>query len=154
MSYNAFKVLHLFGVVVFLGNIIVTGLWKAMADRTKNPPVIAFAQQLVTLTDWIFTAGGAAFLLLGAYGMAFVAGLDLGRQAWLIWGQILFAISGVIWVVLLIPIQIAQAGQSRTFAAGGAIPQSYWRLGRRWMIWGTIATVIPLINLYLMVFKP
>jgi len=154
MSYNAFKVVHLFGVVVFLGNIVVTALWKAMADRTKNPLVIAFAQQLVTLTDWIFTAGGAAFLILGAYGMALVAGLDLRGQTWLIWGQILFAISGVIWVVILIPIQIAQARESRSFAAEGAIPESYWSLGRRWMMWGTIATVIPLINLYLMVFKP
>jgi hypothetical protein len=25
MSYNAFKVIHLLGVIVFLGNIIVTG---------------------------------------------------------------------------------------------------------------------------------
>ena len=34
MSYNAFKVIHLFGVVLFLGNIIVTALWKMLADRT------------------------------------------------------------------------------------------------------------------------
>jgi len=63
MSYNAFKVVHLFGVVIFLGNIIVTALWKVMADRTDNPRIIAYAQRLVTLTDWIFTAGGVAFLV-------------------------------------------------------------------------------------------
>ena len=34
MSYNAFKVIHLLGVVLFLGNIIVTALWKMLADRT------------------------------------------------------------------------------------------------------------------------
>jgi len=28
MSYNAFKVIHLLGVILFLGNIIVTALWK------------------------------------------------------------------------------------------------------------------------------
>jgi uncharacterized membrane protein len=58
MSYNAFKVMHLLGVVMFLGNIIVTALWKAMADQTNEPHVIAFAQRLVTLTDCIFTGGG------------------------------------------------------------------------------------------------
>jgi uncharacterized membrane protein len=67
MSYNAFKMIHLLGVVVFLGNIIVTALWKALADRTADPPVIAFAQRLVTLTDWIFTAGGALLIVIGGY---------------------------------------------------------------------------------------
>jgi hypothetical protein len=37
MSYNAFKVVHLLGVVLFLGNIIVTALWKMLADRTREP---------------------------------------------------------------------------------------------------------------------
>ena len=49
MSYQAFKVVHLFGVVVFLGNIIVTALWKVMADRTAEARIIAYAQDLVTL---------------------------------------------------------------------------------------------------------
>jgi hypothetical protein len=43
---------------------------------------------------------------------------------------------------------------SVAFAAGGPIPESYWRLGRRWAIWGAIATLVPLCNLYFMVFKP
>jgi uncharacterized membrane protein len=143
MLYGTFKVVHLFGVIVFLGNIIVTALWKVLADRTGEPRIIAYAQQLVTLTDWIFTAGGVALILIGAYGMAFVAGLDL-RQTWLVWGQGLLAVSGLIWVLVLIPTQIAQARQARAFAAGGAIPDSYWRHGRRWMVWGVVATIIPL----------
>src|SRR5215471_21398342 len=112
MSYDAFKVVHLFGVVLFLGNIIVTGAWKVMADRTGDPRIIAYAQRLVTLTDWIFTAGGVALLLVGAYGMAAVAGLDLRGTTWLVWGQALLIASGVIWIALLIPTQIAQARQA------------------------------------------
>jgi uncharacterized membrane protein len=154
MSYNAFKVVHLFGVVIFLGNIIVTALWKVMADRTDNPRIIAYAQRLVTLTDWIFTAGGVAFLVVGAYGMALVADLDLRGTTWLVWGQLLLAISGLIWVLILIPTQIAQARQARVFDSGGLIPDTYWRYNRRWVIWGVIATIVPLANLYFMVFKP
>jgi uncharacterized membrane protein len=154
MSYNLSKVIHLLGVIVFLGNIIVTGMWKVLADRTGEPRVIAYAQRLVTITDWAFTAGGVVLILLGAYGMASAAGLDLRGETWLVWGQSLFGVSGLIWVLVLIPTQIAQARQARAFAAGGAIPESYWRHGRRWAIWGTIATVVPLANLYVMVFKP
>jgi uncharacterized membrane protein len=153
MTYNAFKVIHLLGVVFFLGNIIVTGVWKVLADRTGEPRVIGFAQHLVTLTDWIFTAGGVLLILVGAYGMAFTAGLDL-RQSWLVWGQALFAASGLIWILVLIPTQIVQARQARAFLSGGTVPESYWRHGRRWYVWGTIATLIPLANLYVMVFKP
>jgi uncharacterized membrane protein len=150
MSYETFKVVHLLGVILFLGNIIVTGVWKVLADRTGEPRVIAYAQRLVTLTDWIFTAGGVALILIGAYGMAAVGHLDLRGSAWLIWGQAIFVASGVIWLIILIPTQILQARQARAFAEGGAIPQSYWRHERRWVIWGTIATA----NLYFMVFKP
>jgi uncharacterized membrane protein len=154
MSYEAFKVVHLFGVVVFLGNIIVTALWKVMADRTGEPQIVAYAQRLVTLTDWIFTAGGVALILIGGYGMAAVAGLDLRGTTWLVWGQAVLIASGLIWIAVLIPTQMAQARAARAFAQGGAIPRSYWRQSRRWMIWGIIATIVPLVNLYIMVFKP
>jgi uncharacterized membrane protein len=153
MSYAAFKVLHVFGVVLFLGNIIVTAFWKSFADRTKDARVVAFAQRLVTLTDWVFTLGGIVLLVIGAYGMVFTGGLDL-RQTWLIWGQSLFAASGVIWVVVLLPVQTAQARLARGFAAGGEISQRYWDLNRHWLVWGIVATVLPLANLYFMIVKP
>jgi uncharacterized membrane protein len=154
MAYDAFKVVHLFGVILFLGNIIVTAVWKVMADRTGDSRIIAYAQQLLTLTDWIFTAGGAVLLLVGAYGVAAVAGLNLHGPTWLIWGQALFVVSGLIWIIIFIPTQIAQARQAPAFASGAPIPESYWRHNRRWVVWGVIATLVPLANLYFMVFKP
>jgi uncharacterized membrane protein len=86
-SYAAFKIIHLLGVALFLGNIIVTGVWKYYADRTKCPRVIGFAQRLVTLTDWAFTLGGVILILIGGYGMARLAGYDLFERSWLLLGQ-------------------------------------------------------------------
>ncbi|MGA2636630.1 DUF2269 family protein [Methylocella sp.] len=63
------------GIVLFLGNIIGTGVWRAFADRTRNAEVIAFAQRLVTLTDWAFTLSGVVLILVGGYGMASAAGM-------------------------------------------------------------------------------
>ena len=57
VDYLVFKLVHIFGIILFLGNIIVTALWKVQADRTRDPRIIAFAQRLVTLTDWVFTFG-------------------------------------------------------------------------------------------------
>jgi uncharacterized membrane protein len=135
--YTAFKVIHLLGVVLFLGNIIVTALWKTLADRTREPRVIAYAQHLVTVTDWVFTAGGVLLIVIGAYGMVATGGLDPFGTPWLLLGQALLLAPGVIWVVVLIPTQIAQARLARGFAAGGLIPEGHWRLNRRWLVWGS-----------------
>jgi len=151
--YTAFKIVHMLGIVLFLGNIIVTAVWKTLADRTKNPAVIGFAQHLVTVTDWVFTLGGVILILTGGYGMANAAGYDL-KSGWLLLGQSLLIASGVVWVAILIPLQIRQARLARGFENGAEIPPLYWRLNRYWYFWGILATVIPLANLYVMVAKP
>lgn len=153
-TYLLLKTLHIFGVVIFLGNIIVTGWWKVMADKTKNPVIIAFAQRQVTLTDYIFTFGGVAIVLGTGIGNAMLQDMDYLKINWLAWGYWLFVISGVIWIVILIPVQIKQARMAKQFVEGEEIPALYWKLGRVWLIFGILATVIPLANLYWMVFKP
>lgn len=153
-SYLWLKALHLLGVMLFMGNIIVTGWWKFMADRTRNPQVIAFAQHQVTLTDYVFTASGATVLFAAGWGNAALHGMDVMQINWLSWGLWLFGASGVIWVAVLIPTQIRQERMAAKFSVSGSIPQEYWRLCRRWNIWGFIATLLPLMNLYWMVLKP
>jgi len=125
-----------------------------MADRHGDPKVVAFAQRQVTLTDFVFTAGGAALVLGTGVGNAVLHGMDYLSIRWLAWGYWLFVVSGVIWIAILIPVQIKQARMARLFADGGTIPNSYWRLGRVWIVFGILATILPLANLYWMVFKP
>ena len=157
LSYDSLKILHLLGAILFIGNIIVTGWWKTMADQTGDYRIIAFAQRQVTLTDWIFTFGGVLMVLIGAFGMLSHLSDDymeqINSQRWLWWGYYLFIISGVIWVLVLLPVQIIQARMARTFAKTGEIPPRYWLYGRIWLYFGILATVIPLANLYWMVAK-
>lgn len=152
-TYLALKSLHILGVVLFVGNIVVTGWWKVMADRTRHPAIVAFAQRQVTLTDWIFTFGGSGLVVVGAYANVYLHDLPLDAP-WLVWGQVMFFASGVLWVAILIPLQIRLARLARGFAGGGAIPDEYWRLNRVWLWVGILATVLPAANLYFMVFKP
>lgn len=154
MTYEIMRFIHVFGAIIFLGNIIITALWKISADRTNNPQIIAFAQFLVTKTDWLFTFGGVVLLVIGGYGMAGIKGIDLSGETWLVWGQGLFVVSAIIWIALLIPLQIAQHKSAQKFKDGSDIPQAYWKRNRLWYIFGIIATIIPLITLYLMIIKP
>lgn len=154
MSREAWLSLHILGVVLFLGNLIVTAVWKTLADRTKNPPVVAYGQRLVTVTDLAFTATGAALIIVAGQVMAQDYGGVFSGPAWLTWGWSLFIASGVIWLTVLIPIEVLQARLARGFRDGGIIPERYWRLSRLWAIFGVIATILPLVTLYLMVVKP
>jgi len=153
-TYLLLKSLHILGAVIFLGNIIVTGWWKAMADRTGEPKIIAFAQRQVTLTDFIFTGGGVAMVLVTGVANAVIHDMDYWHIHWLAWGMWLFLASGLIWVAILIPIQVKQAHIAREFAVTGEIPENYWFLGKLWLWFGVLATVLPLLNIYWMVFKP
>jgi uncharacterized membrane protein len=154
MSHEAWLALHLLGVVLFLGNIIVTAVWKVLADRTQSPPVVAYAQRLVTVTDVVFTATGVVLIIVSGQVMAGDYGGVFSGPAWLTWGWSLFIASGVIWVAFLIPIEVMQARLARGFRDAATIPERYWRLSRMWAGFGAIATLLPLANLYLMTFKP
>ncbi len=151
-AYLWLKTIHIIGVVLFLGNIIVTGWWKVLADRTNNPQIIAFAQRQVTLTDYVFTAGGALILLVAGMLNIWLHEMPLTMK-WLMHGMGLFIVSGLIWVLVLIPTQMKQAKMAKTFAETGEIPEHYWKLCQRWNFWGFLAVITPLITVYLMVFK-
>lgn len=152
-TYLWLKVIHIFGIVIFLGNIIVTGWWKNMADITKNPQIIAYAQRQVTLTDFIFTGGGVLILLVAGMVNVYLHDMSYATK-WLGHGMAIFLFSGLIWAAVLIPVQAKQAKMAREFAVSGEIPANYWKLCTTWNVFGLLATLIPLVNLYYMVFKP
>ncbi|WP_207384446.1 DUF2269 family protein [Legionella parisiensis] len=147
------KMLHIFGVVLFLGNIIVTAFWKTLADFSKDWRIIAFSQKLVTYTDIFFTTIGVLIIAISGILMAkhYTNYLHI---KWIVWGISLFIASGVIWLSLLIPLQIKLHQIAKQFKNHQKVPDDYWRLEKSWMIFGIIATILPLMNLYWMVFKP
>ncbi len=152
-NYLWLKSMHILGIVLFLGNIIVTGWWKLMANRTRNPVIVAFAQRHVTRADWVFTLSGVLLVLAGGVGNAWLHGMSIVNTHWLAWGGALFLASGAIWVAILLPLQVSLDRMAAQFSGGGAIPDDYWRRDRLWMVFGIIATLLPMLNLYWMVFK-
>jgi uncharacterized membrane protein len=152
--YAFFKTVHIIGVVVLVGNVTITAYWKVLADRTGDTKLIAHAQHGVTVADWIFTLAGIFLILVGGYGAVAVAGLSVTGPSWLVIGQLLFAISGLVWLIILVPIQIRQARAARTLAPNTALPSQYRRDSRSWLIWGIVATVPLVAAIYVMVAKP
>ncbi len=152
--YDLLKFLHITGVVMLMGNITVTAIWKFFADRDGRPQVLGFAQKLVTYTDWAMTVWGVILTMGGGYGMAWLAGIDLFGSRWLAGAQLLFLIAGLVWLARIVPLQITQARLARDFADGGAVPAAYRRASRAWLAWGLVATVPLVAATWLMVAKP
>ena len=123
----------------------------------------------MTGTDWAFTGGGAALIILGGYGMAFHAGIPLVTVGWMLWSQVAFVVSGLLWLAVLLPIQIRQSALARDGAVidatSGAAPggraepgapplsAGYRRLARAWIAWGVIATLPLVAALWMMLAK-
>ncbi len=152
LMYAAFKFLHILGVILLLGNVTASAVWKVFANRTRHAVIIAFAQRLVTYTDWSLTLGGVLLIAVGGYGMAFVADINL-LAGWLFWGQALFVASGLVWLIKLVPLQIAQSRYIERLHTAGEVDEGYWGLCRAWIFWGAVATVPLVVAVFLMIAK-
>jgi uncharacterized membrane protein len=137
------KVIHLVCACLFLGNVIVSGVWALLAERTRNHAIIQFSNKMVLITDVMFTLVGAVGVVWTGHGMAVNFGGGASHP-WIQWSYWLLTFSGLIWLFVLVPIQLKQHSE---------ITEDYWRLSRIWKIAGAISTVLPLPIVYFMVTK-
>jgi len=146
--YLVLKLVHLIGVVLFLGNITVGVFWKSYADVTRNPAIIARTIDGIIKADRIFTIPGLLLLLIGGIGAAQVGGLPILSTGWILWGLTALILSGIAFA----PLSRTQRALSAAANAGNL--QEYDRLAGSWNIWGTLGLVFPIIAFVLMILKP
>jgi uncharacterized membrane protein len=146
--YLLLKLLHLAGVVFFLGNITVGVFWKSFADRSRNLTIMANTMDGIIRADRIFTIPGIIMLLAGGLGAAFVGGYPILSTGWILWGLTLFILSGLAFG----PLSRAQRAIAAAAHAGNL--EEYERLSKGWTTWGTIALVLPIIAFVIMILKP
>ncbi len=150
------KTLHVFAVVLFLGNIITGLFWKAHADRTGDPSLMTHALHGIIRSDRWFTLPAAAVILVTGFAAAGVSKLSVFDEEWIWWSLVLFGLSGLAFAVKVAPLQtrmyrLALAGASDT---NDFDLKSYKRLSLQWEIWGVFAILTPLAALVLMIAKP
>jgi uncharacterized membrane protein len=152
--YLTLKLLHIFGVVLFLGNIITGVLWKTYADRSNDPRVIAYALEGLIAADRYFTVPGVGLILVTGISLVLTSGYSFLGTTWIWQALVLFAISGIVFMAFLAPLQRRMRDLAAQGARGAFDRVSYQRLSRQWAIWGSLATLTPLAALGLMVLKP
>jgi len=146
--YLAFKLVHVFGVVLFLGNISVGVFWKPYADRSRNLAFMASTMDGIIAADRIFTIPGILLLLAGGLGAAFAGNIPILSTGWLLWGIGAFVLSGLAFGPL------ARAQRRIAAAAHAGNLEEYHARSAAWNIWGTIALILPLVAFAIMILKP
>ena len=146
--------LHVFAAIAFMGNIMVSATWMAAAKRTRDKAVLHFAARAVVRADRLFTLPGVIIILatglitMGAWG-------GFGGAHWAEMGLALFILASVIWLAVLLPLQrrmLNSTGEAVDLGIG--LSEDFYSAQKRWSMWSGIATLLLMIALYLMVFKP
>jgi uncharacterized membrane protein len=105
------------------------------------------------IADYSFTIPGLVLIIISGAVMAGEFDDSLLGLNWLTLSLILFAITGFIWLVILIPLQLRMIRFSADSVKTGAVSAEYRRASRQWTIYGVAATFLPIVILYLMVMK-
>jgi uncharacterized membrane protein len=146
--YLILKLIHVAGVVLFLGNITVGVFWKRFSDRSRNAVVMAFTIDAIIAADRVFTIPGIVILLVGGLGAAYVGGIPILGTGWLLWGLIAFILSGLAFGPL------SRTQRLLSVAAHAGNLEEYERLSKSWDLWGFIALALPVVAFVLMILKP
>jgi uncharacterized membrane protein len=153
VAYDWYLFLHIFGVVLFVGNIIVTGAWMYLAERTRETAVLRFASRVVNWADVAFTAPGIILIVIG--GLTISSNRWGGPLAtgWLMAGATLFLASGVVWIAFLIRYQDKMIKLTEGSGGGAELPKEFFSTLHRWYFWGAVATILPIAASIFMVVK-
>ncbi len=150
--YQFLKLIHVFAVIIFLGNIITGLFWKRHADGTKNLAIIAHTLRGLIRGDRWFTVPGVVVITTAGIFAAVKGGFPLLRTGWILWSIIAFALSGLAFMAQVAPLQKRLLRMTEGEAAFDWA--AYRSLSQRWEFWGLFATVTPIVAVVLMVMKP
>jgi len=150
--YHLLQVIHVFAVILFMGNIITGLFWKFHADGTRNPVIVAHTMRGLIRADRWFTIPGVVVVTIAGILAAVQAGLPLLRTGWILWSIVAFSLSGVAFAWKVAPLQkelLVLSDSSDAFDW-----PNYRSKSLRWELWGLFATLTPAAAVILMVWKP
>ena len=152
-AFLLLKTLHIIGATVLFGTGAGIAFFMLMANRTKDPALIAHVAGTVVVADLLFTASAVVVQPLTGLALAGFEGQPL-THGWIGLSLILYLVTGAFWLPVVF-IQLRMRDLARTAAAQGApLPARYHRLYRVWFAFGFPAFAAVLGIIWLMVAKP
>lgn len=154
MTYTYLKLIHLFAVMLFLGNIITGLFWMYIAVKTKDLKIVNFVMKGIIKSDRYFTIPGVIIITAGGFLAAIYGHYPILKTGWILWSIILFSISGLIFSFKLAPLQ--KRIYNLTFEGVTSVDFDWINFRKvylQWDIWGIFAVSTPLAAFVMMVLK-
>ncbi len=151
MPYMIMKVIHIFAVIMFVGNLCLAFFWKSYAEKTKDINLLKFTFAGIRKADRIFTMPGVTILILFGIGGALHGGFNLLTTSWILWSEILIVISGGAYMAGVVPVQ--KKITALTDNLTGFNWEEYNKLSQKWSLWALFALISPIIAIVLMTLK-
>jgi uncharacterized membrane protein len=151
--YFLVKYLHVLGATVILGTGTGIAFFMLMAHRSRDPAFIARTAATVVIADMLFTLLAVILQpVTGGFLMALSA--TALAERWLLTSLGLYAVAGLLWIPVIF-MQIEMRNLARTAVMQQQpLPPRYFRLFRRWFVFGIPGFGSVMIIFWLMIAKP
>ncbi len=124
-----------------------------MAHRSRDAAFIAHTAGVVVIADMLFTLSAVILQPLSG-GLLMALSATSLTEGWLLASLALYAVAGLFWVPVIF-MQIEMRNLARKAVVDGrSLPVRYFRLFRRWFLFGIPGFGSVMIILWLMIAKP
>jgi uncharacterized membrane protein len=147
------KLIHIIGAVVLLGTGFGISLFLFMANRTRDPFIIAHTASVVVLADAAFTANALIVLPVSGIYLVQAVGYSIW-EPWIVLSLALYVVVGLcslpaLWLQAKLRDLAREAVELES-----ELPRRYHRLFRVWLALGWPALIGVIAIYVLMIFKP
>lgn len=149
MTYVLLNMMHVLGVSMFLGTLLVNFRIKQAAEKSEDAAQLRFAYLTIRRNDMTTTTLGAVLVLIAGLGMAGLLGKN-AAQTWLFVALGLSVVAFLAWMVGMVPAQkklnlaTEEAGEERPDTAA---------LSGRWNVAWSVTIIMSLAAMMLMYGK-
>lgn len=147
------RFLHIVGAAVLFGTGAGIAFFMVMANRTRDPALIAHVAGTVVVADVLFTA--TAVIAQPVTGLLLAQSVGWPWwEPWILVSLGLYVFTGLCWLpVVWLQLRLRDLARAAA-AAGEALPPAYFRLYRYWFALGFPAFTAVLAILALMLLRP
>lgn len=154
MAYLSWKLVHILAVILFIGSITTGFFWAAHAVRSNDFRAMANTFEGIIRADRLFSTPAVLTLVASGLLATWVGGYPIFGTGWILWGIILLVIAGAAFGMRVAPLQRELVRLARDAANDAAAQTAFRERYRSWQVWGSIATLAPLLAVVVMVLKP
>lgn len=152
--YQLLVLLHICGVVIFIGTIVTGLIWQRAAEQTQNRLVTAHTYHMLNWSDTFLTPIAVITIAITGVLLVKLGNLPILRTGWIFWSLIAWGVSAILFVTALFPLQKRLEREAADDAAWSHSRKEYLHLAKLWARWAHLTLAGIIISFVLMVLKP